>query len=183
MEALGKLERKLLEWTKKVPHLPAAARSWLGENVWWIVLVGAIIMAISSLFALIGLVGTLSVVGTIAATYYAASAFTGWAILTGIVGLVFIVLEAFLLFMAVKPLQARQKKGWVLLFAYWLLGAVSVVVNAVLSLNVFAFIVTILFGAVWLAIAGYFLLEIHGQFAHVEKSRGVKAHETKAHES
>ena len=175
MEVLGKLERMVLGWLKSVPHLPAGGRKWLGENVWWIALVGAILSAISALFTLIGVLGVLSVVGTVAATYYAASAFTGWAIVTGLVSLAFIVLEAVLLFIAVKPLQARQKKGWVLLFANWLLAAVSVVVSAVLSLNPFSFIFGIIFGAVWLAVIGYFLFEIHGQFAHVEKSHGVKA--------
>lgn len=174
MELLRKIERKLLEWTKNVPHLPAGGRRWLGENVWWIALVGAILSAIGALFSVIAVLGLLSIVGTVAATYYVASTFTAWAIVTNLVNLVFVVLGMALLFMAVKPLQLKQKKGWVLLFASWLLSIVSVVVSAILTLNPFTFIANILFGAVGLAISGYFLFEIHSQFAHVEKTQGVK---------
>lgn len=175
MEALGKIEKKILTWLKGVPHLPESARKWLGDNVWWIALIGAILTAIAVLFSIIGIFGVLSVLGTVGATYYAASTFTSWAIVTGLVGLAFSVLQGLLLATAVKPLQSKQKKGWVLLFATLLLGALSVVVTAILTLNPFTFIVNILFGAIWLAISGYLLFEIHGQFAHVEKSKGVKA--------
>lgn len=174
MEMLQKLENIILGWAKSVPHLPEVVRKWLGDNVWWIALVGAILSSIAGLFALIGVFGVLSVMGTVASTYYAASTFTAWAIVTGLVSLLFIVIEVVLLATAVKPLQLKQKKGWVLLFVTWLVGAVSIVVNAVLSLNPFGFIVGIIFGAIWLAVSGYFLFEIHGQFARVEKSRGVK---------
>lgn len=174
MELLTKLEHLVLKWAKSVPHLPPVARKWLGTNVWWIALIGAIVTGIIILFSLIGLLGLLSVMGTVGASYYATSTFTAWAVVTVLVSLVFAVLEGLLLFAAINPLKAKQKKGWVLLFALWLLSAVAVVVNAILTLNPFGFIGGLLFGALGLAISGYFLVEIHGEFAHVERSKGVK---------
>lgn len=175
MDLLSKLERTVQGWLKNVPHLPQVARTWLGDNVWWIALIGAILSGISIIVGLLGVISIASIVGTVAASYYATSTYTLWAVITALVVLAFTVIDAILLAMSVTPLKAKQKKGWVLLFAVWLVGAISVVVNAVLSFNALAFIGGILFGAIWLAISGYFLFEIHGQFAHTEKSKGVKA--------
>lgn len=175
MDLLSKLERTVLGWLKNVPHLPEVARRWIGDNIWWITLVAAILSGIGVLVGLIGLIGVISLIGTVAASYYATATFTTWAIVLGIVGLVFSAIDTLLLIMAVNPLRAKQKKGWVLLFIVWLVGVVSVVLNSILSLNVIGFITGILFGAIWLAISGYFLFEIHGQFAHTERSKGVRA--------
>lgn len=177
MEFLTQIERKVLEWTKGLVHLPKSARTWLGENVWWIVAVIVVISAIAALFSLVGLIGILSL-DTVARAYYASSVFTTWALVTGVIGLFFTVVEVILMGMAVQPLKAKQKKGWVLLFATWLVGVVAVVVNAILTLNPLGFILGMIFGAIWSAIIGYFLLEIHGEFAHVEKSRGTKKKKT-----
>lgn len=175
MEFLAKLERTVLEWFKSLPSLPASGRKWLGDNVWWIVLIGAILTALGILGALSALGTAISLQGTVVAQYYVSPAVGTWAIVSSIVGLVFSVLEVILLFSAIQPLKAKQKKGWVLLFATWLLGGIAVVVNAVLSLSILGFILSVLFGGVWMAISGYFLFEIHNQFAHVERSRGVKS--------
>ena len=174
MEFLNKLERTVLGWFKGVPDLPAGGRKWLGDNVWWIVLVGVILTALGVLGSIAALSALVSLLGTVAITYYTTTAVTSWAIVTGIVSLAFTIIEGVLLAVAIKPLKDKQKKGWVLLFAAWLVAAVGVVVNAILSLNVLGFILGILFGALWAAISGYFLFEIHGQFAHVERSRGVR---------
>lgn len=179
MEAIEKLEKQILDWIKGVPHLPESARKWLGTNIWWIALVGGIISGIAVLVSFIGLLGIVSLVGTVGATYYAAATFTTWSIVTGLVSLAFGVLQTIILIVAVKPLQDKQKKGWVLLFAAWLVGILATVITAILTLNPIAIIFNLLFGAIWVAISGYFLFEIHGQFAHVQKSRGVKAAESK----
>jgi FtsH-binding integral membrane protein len=174
MQFLNKLERTVLGWFKGVPNLPTGARKWLGDNMWWIVLIGAILTGLGVLGSLAAISALLSVLDSVAVSYYTSTTVTSWAIVTGFVGLAFSIVEGVLLAVAVKPLKDKQKKGWVLLFATWLVGAIAVIVNSILSLNVFGFIIGILFGAVWAAISGYFLFEIHGQFAHVERSRGVK---------
>lgn len=174
MDFLTKIEKKVLEWFKSIPNLPKSGQKWLGDNIWWLVVIGAIVTGLSALFTVGSIVTLLSVLGTHVASYYVSAQFTSWSIVTSIVSLVFLTLEAILLFAAIQPLKAKQKKGWVLLFASWLVSAASVVINAILSLNIFGFIISIIFGAVWIAVLGYFLIQIHGQFAHVERSRGVK---------
>lgn len=174
MELLHKLEKQILQWIKDIPHLPASAQKWLGDNLWWIVLIGAILTGISALFTFVSVMSFASISSSLVASYYPVASFTSWALVTSLVSLAFTVAQAVLLAVAVKPLQLKQKKGWVLLFVTWLLSAVSMVVSAILTLNPFGFIVGLIFGAIGLAITGYFLFETHNQFAHVEKSRGVK---------
>lgn len=174
MDFLSKLEEKVFGWFKAAPNLPNGARKSLAENIWWIVIIGSIFMVINALTGLTYIEAQVSLQGTVAGSYYVSSAASDWSIVTSAVSVIFLILQIILLFMAVKPLKAMQKKGWVLLFASWLLSGVALVANALLTLGVVSFIITILFGAVWLAITGYFLFEIHGQFAHVERSKGVK---------
>ncbi len=174
MDFLTKLEKTVLGWFKAIPNLPVAGQKWLGDNVWWIALIGAILTGLGVLVSVLGLFALMAMLGSVAATYYTTTTVTSWAIVTGVIGLAFSVLEGILLAVAVQPLKEKQKKGWVLLFAAWLVVIISIIINAILTLNFFSFIVSVLFGAVWVAISGYFLIQIHGQFAHTERSRGVK---------
>lgn len=174
MEFLDKIEKKVLKWFKGAPNLPKDVRKWLGVNVWWFIIISVVLTGINILNGLSALEKQVSLQGTAAGSYYVSSSTSDWTMLTISVSLVFLVMEAILLFMAIQPLKEKQKKGWVLLFASWLVTAVALVANALLTLGVFSFIITVLFGAVWLAISGYFLFEIHGEFAHVERSKGVK---------
>ena len=178
MEVLAKLERTVLGWLKGVPHLPVNARKWLGENIWWIIVIFTVLAGLGVLGLLLALFGNISALASPYAGYFVSSTFVVWAIVTTLVSLVFLAIECLLLAFAITPLKERQKKGWVLLFAVWLVGGVSVVVSAVLTLNPLSFVTNIIFGALWLAVSGYFLFEMHNQFAHVERSKGVKAKKT-----
>jgi len=174
MEYIHKLETTVSGWVKNVPHLPVSGQKWLAQNVWWLVLIGAIISAISLLISLTTIAGLVAIIGTTSSFYYASESILTLAILSSIVALVFIGLEGLLLALAVKPLKEQQKKGWVILFALLLLNVISTVVNAIFTFSVGGFIIGIIFGAIWLAIFAYFLFEIRGQFAHVTKTVGVK---------
>lgn len=174
MEYITKLERVIMGWFKDIPHLPAGARRWIGENVWWLTIIGLVLSGIGVIGLLVSIAG-LAFVGGVAASYYASSTFVLFALINAIVALVFTALECVLLAMAITPLREKQKKGWVLLFMTLLLGAVSTVVTAILTLSPLSFVTSVLFGAIWLAIGAYLLSEIHGEFAHVERSKGVKA--------
>lgn len=173
MEYVRQLERKILQWTKELPHLPSVAQKWLGQNIWWIILV---IVILSSLGFLISL---LTLLGGVAAVTLFAPAIGAVALVAGLIGLAFSAVQIILMAMAIKPLQTRQKQGWTLLFIAWLVSGVAVVAAAILSFNPFNFIVYLIFGAVFFAIAGYFLFEIHGQFAPLHKSKGVKKTNTR----
>ena len=174
MEALSKLERTVLGWLKDVPHLPVSARKWLGDNIWWIALIGAILSGIGILVLLGSLFTLLASFGTPVVSYYASPTFLGLIIATTAVSLFFVALEGVLIAMSVTPLKEKQKKGWVLLFASWLVGVVYAVVTTILTLNVLTAFGNLIFSAVWIAASGYLLFEIHSQFAHTEKSKGVK---------
>ena len=169
MQFINKLETTVHGWVKNVPHLPVAAQKWLAQNVWWIAAIGAVLSAIAALFTLIGIFRSAAFLNTSYALYFVNPSLAALAIVSGIVTLVFLIIEALLLAVAVKPLQSQQKKGWVLLFTLLLASAVFSVVNAVLTLSVGGFIVGILGAAIGLAIGGYFLFEIHSQFAHTTK--------------
>lgn len=166
MELINKLEKTILGWVKNVPHLPVTVQKWLGTNAWWIVLVGAVLSGIATLFALIGLFTLIALIGSVSSTYYVTGTTSSWAIVSSAVGVAFLALVALIYVMAIKPLQSKQKKGWVLLFLSWIVNAISVVVSSVISMSVIGFVIGILFGAIYLAISGYFIFEIHGQFAH-----------------
>ena len=175
MELISKLEKLVLGWAKSVPHLPVVAQRWLGTNVWWIVLIGAIISGIAFLFAIGSVFTAVSFLAAPSVLYYIAGTYSGMIVVNAIVGVVFIAIIGLLMAFAITPLKEKQKKGWVLLFLALLVEAFSVVVNAVLSFSVFGFISTLLFGAIALAIGAYFLFEIHGQFGHAPKATIKKA--------
>lgn len=175
MELISKLEKIVLGWAKNVPHLPPAARKWLGVNVWWIALVGAILTGIALLVTLGTLFTAISILGAASSIYYVSPTYTSMAVLNAAVSLVFLAVTGALLGLAVNPLKERVKKGWVLLFFSLLVQALSVVVGAVLSFSVGGFIVSILFGAIGIAIGAYFVTEIHSQFAHPAKATAKKA--------
>lgn len=169
MEFSNKLEALVGGWAKNMPHLPPAGQKWLGQNVWWIVLIGAIVSGIALLFAIGALFTLIALLGAVTASYYgayAATGVTGLTIFAAIVSLAFVIVRVILLAVSVKPLKAMQKKGWVLLFWVWIIQAVSVIISAILSFSVAGFLLGIIFGAIGLAISGYFLFEVHGQFAH-----------------
>jgi uncharacterized membrane protein YhaH (DUF805 family) len=174
MEFLNKLEDKVFGWFRGAPNLPNEARKSLAENAWWIVIIGSILMTFSILKGLDFLENQATLQGSTASSYYISTTVSDWAVFATTISVVFLVAQVILMLFAVKPLKEMQKKGWVLLFSSWLLSGVALVANALLTLGIVSFIITVLFGAVWLAISGYFLFEIHGQFAHVERSKGVK---------
>ena len=174
MEVLSKLERTIKGWLKDVPHLPSNARKWLGDNIWWIVVIGTVLSGLGLLGLLGALFTHLGALGTPVVSYYASPTFITWLIVNTIVALGFTLVTFLLMAFSISPLKAKQKKGWVLLFATWLVAVVATVVSAIMTLNPLSFIGNLIFGALWLAVTAYFLFEIHAEFAHVERSKGVK---------
>ncbi len=172
MDLLSKLERKVLSWLKTTPHLPEGTRKWLGDNVWWVVAIGSVLLAITALLTLSDLLDTTS------ENSYVLPGFATWLLVTGTIAFFYMAIQVVIYAFAVKPLQLKQKKGWVLLFISWLVTAFYLAIHAVLMLDVGLFIVNILLSAIILAVSGYFLFEIHGQFAHSEKSNGIKGTKT-----
>lgn len=172
---LNELERKIFEWLKVVPSLPVSARRWLGVNAWRAVFVLAIISGLGALFAFFNLAATIGLTGvTAGSSYYVVKTTTSILILRDAVSTFFWMAQAILLAMAVVPLKERQKKGWVLLFISILVLVAAAVIEAVLTLNVFSMILSLMFNAIIIAVLTYLVFEIHGEFAHVQKSKGVQ---------
>lgn len=175
MKFLTQLEHTVLRWFKGIPHLPASVQKWIGDNVWWIAAIATVLTAISTLWLLVSVLGSLSTLASPIVTFYVSTTFVAWVIIKSSIALLFVALECVLLATAIVPLKEKQKKGWVLLFAAWLVSAVSVVINSIVTLNPLGFITNLILGGLWTAVFAYFLFEIHGRFAHVERSKGVKS--------
>jgi hypothetical protein len=166
MESLRKLEHRILGWVKDVPHLPTDVQAWLGRNVWIIVMVGAIIASVATFFDFINWLSFMAVASDPRSIWYVYGGSTAQSIVSRSIGYFFIVLMLIVAFAAVRPLKEQDKKGWVLLFVGWLLYVTSCVINAIISLNAFSFIMTLLLGATSAVILGYGLFEIHSWFSH-----------------
>lgn len=175
MDALRKFEKQILHWLKNIPHLPESIRTWLGTNLWWIVLAGVVIGSIWALFVFLDIMRNIAFLGTTGAAYYLSSSLVSpLVVVTGFVTLFFSVVMILVSAFAIQPLKARLKQGWVLLFVVWLISVVAIVLNAILTLNPIIFLFTLLFGAIFAALLGYLLFEVHGQFAHDGKKTVVK---------
>ncbi len=159
MEAVRKLESTMAEWYAKAPHLPKNGQDWIAKNVWWLVMIGAILGA----FAVISILWV-TVVGVVMLTGFgglAGAALGGLALVMAIVTLAFTAMWVVLAGMAVKPLRAGEKKGWDLLFISLLLNAVVVAITFIFSVDVGG----LLSGVIGLALGGYVLFEVRKHFA------------------
>ena len=174
MELLMKIEHIIEGWYKPVPHMDSSTRTWLTDNIWWMIVVLAVASIVGALGSLVGLLNNVSVMNSPFGGYYASSTFLAWATLRATLTLVFNGVVGVLLVKAVNPLKEKQQKGWYLVFASVLIAAVSVAVGAFMTLNALRFITDVIFGGLFLAAVTYFLFEVRGSYARVERSKGVK---------
>ncbi len=169
MEAVRSLEKSLGQLYKSAPHTPVTFRKWLGENVWWIALIG-VVLSVLSLLVLIPLTFAALGLGAFVATSPYASGYSYAS--NGVVALVSLtslVVTTILMAMAISPLKAKAKKGWTLLFISALVSLALSAVIDIIILDVFGLLMTV----IWAAIAGYLLFEIHSEFGgkHAVKSK------------
>ena len=171
MKYIDKLEQIILGWVSKLPHLPVSAKRWLSANIWWIVLVLAIIQSINTVYVLFSLMPMLLSLNHPQGLYLVSLVGGFWSVIVSTFNLIFSVISLVLLYTAITPLKNMLKKGWVLLFAAWIVSAVHLVAGTSLTLNPLFLVVAVLYGAVSLAVSGYLLFEIHGHFAHVKTTK------------
>jgi hypothetical protein len=166
MSKIRQLETLIEGWMRVAPHLPMNAKKWLADNVWWIVLVVAILSAINVLSVIGGISAYYNFVGNTAGYVgmYAIPTYSAGWIWSSIINLAVVGLSVVLYFKAVTPLKEHRKWGWDLMFIVLLLQAVNVLSNAVFNFSIFGFIFTALFGAAGLAIGAYFLFEVRSYF-------------------
>lgn len=166
MDTIRSLEKSLGEQYAKAPHLPKNITHWIADNIWWLVIIGVVLSALSIL-ALLPLLlfsfGLTTATQLSLAPYSNAAYSTGVnaAWLTSLVSLAGIVVTTVLEAMAISPLKHKLKKGWTLLFIVALFNLGFGIVSAILTVNLGSIFFTILGSAIW----GYVLFEIYGYFA------------------
>lgn len=145
---------------KKQPlQLPANVRKWIGDNAWWLVLIGGIL----SLWSAWGfwqaahvLNGLNELARAYGSTTYATELGPMWY-----AALIGILLEGVLMLLAVPKLKNHQKSGWNLVFYS---SFVSLLVGVVYLL-VPAYSLGGLIGAlIGTAISWFFLFQVRSQF-------------------
>jgi uncharacterized membrane protein YfcA len=125
----------------------------------------SVVASVIGIFVMVGAIITYtSLMGAVAVFYTGTQVYSAGWLLSTLVSLAFLVATTILTAMAISPLRTQRKKGWKLLFLTVLVSVASVVVGAVLSMNVGVFISDILFGAIATAVGAYFLFEIRSHF-------------------
>lgn len=160
MMSLNQLEKQIEEWLKPLPHLPTTSRKWIGENVWWITLIGVVIDGFAALAiyqaatVLNQFTNYLNIVGV--------TNTSGWT-LSMMVSLALFVLTAVIMALAITPLKEMKKKGWDFLF---MAGIVSIVAS-VFNYGSGSLVGSIISAAIGAVIGMYFLFEIRSQFTGI----------------
>jgi hypothetical protein len=174
MDSFKKLEKMVGSWFKMVPSLPAAGQKWLAENVWWIALIGLVLSVIGifvTIFAVIAIASWTS--GLDYYGYATVDPYSATALAGSVVSLIFSIVIVGLTAVAISPLKAQRFRGWALLFTIYVVSAVEIVLNSILSFNPIGFIFGIIGGAIGLAIGGYFLFQIRAHFGAGVKTAHV----------
>jgi len=168
MESINKLEKTIEGWLKPIPHLPITWRKWLGENVWWLTLLG-VILSVIAVFTIIGAMFTaMSFLGSVNSIYgmygMTSGSYSSWWMISSVASLVFMVVTVAISAMAVNPLKAQKKKGWDLLLLVFIVNIVSSIVGVILNFNIMTLIPGLIGIAIGAAISAYFLFEVKSQF-------------------
>lgn len=169
MDSVRKLEVMAAAWYKDMPHLPAKGQKWLADNIWWLTLVSVVIGAIGVVQVLAATLFVGAWVGGIAGGVLGSVALSGLALFVVMLSLALAIVSLIVSALAIRPLRAKQKKGWLLLFITLLIGVLSTVVGFLFQWNFSSFIAGIIFAA----IGGYFLYEIRSYFGQVRVHKKV----------
>lgn len=168
MSVVRQLETKVAGWLKPVPPLPTNAQKWLAENVWWLAIIGVIASVLGIIALISAIMAYVTFLGAVVGLYPTQTHESGWIVVT-LLSLLFSIATTVITALAINPLKKAQKKGWDLLFLTLLVGAASVLVGAVASLDLGRFIGGIIFGGIGLAIGAYFLFQLRSYFVKTTK--------------
>lgn len=166
MSALTNLEQTLVQWQKQSPlHLPASWRKWLGDNSWWLVIIGVVAAALSVIGSLRVLLWAEDVLRTTRQYAESLGVTVPHASATYDVGLwisvATFVVVALIQLRAIQPLRAKKKSGWDLLFLAMIVSLVGGLVSGLLSGSILGTIVGLAISAV---IGWFIIFEIRGEF-------------------
>lgn len=171
MSALKNLEQTLVQWQKQSPvHLPATWRRWLGDNSWWLVIIGVIAAALSVIGSLRSLLWAEDLMRT---TRQFAESLGVTVPNTGLmydvslwISVATLAIVALIQLRSIQPLREKKKSGWDLLL---LAAVISLVGSLVSGLVTGSIVGTVLGIAVAAVISWFVLFEIRGQFLPADK--------------
>lgn len=179
MEQLAAIEQSAAKVFKDLPHFPKSVRNWVGENAWWIVLIGVVL----GVFGVLSSLAALTVFGSAfvgVAVVAGGSAAAGVVILSAVVTLVGYIVTVVLEALAIQPLKAKKKRGWDLIFMAWIVNLILALVSAVVNVGVGSNIFGVVSGLVWTAIVAAVGLYILFEFRSFYLSPQSTAPEAKA---
>ncbi len=158
MDLVDRVERTLGVWYGRLPSLPQKLRHWIAANIWWIVLIGAVIMVV-------GLLGILSVLllGTMFLSVFAGVYGHALGVIAALLTLIWVAsytVEMILMFMAIPALRTHDIRGWRMLFYVFLLGVAVEIAYVFVSADVGSFI----WSMVLTAVGGYVLYQVRDLF-------------------
>lgn len=177
---LKKIEEQFAKWLKPIPNLPEKAQKWIGTNIWWMVIILTVLMAISIITSISGMFQALNVMSSVNRLHGVLGNYaTGFVVLgagqralwisSQILSLIFSIFSLVVYGLAIMPLKEAKKKGWDLLFLVLLVNFVWIVINTILNFNVFTFIPYLVFGIAFFLAAIYLLLQIKNYFVKKDK--------------
>lgn len=158
MSILHKTEKMMVEQFSKVPfHLPTNIRRWLGNNVWWLMIISVVLSALAIANALQAIL----FIGAVTTFASVLSPLSGMALVSIWVSIIQLVVTIFLGLIAIKPLRDKSKQGWNLMLIMMLVS----LLGSVLSMVVGGSIIAAVFSALLtITIGGYFLTEVRTEF-------------------
>lgn len=174
MNQIGKLEARMAAWHSKLPHLPETWRLWLANNSWWIVLAYVVMIGL----ALLALLQIVLIGGMVLPFMFGAfgAALGGLLFIMMLVWLAFNALDIVLLMLAIRPLRAKQKQGWTLLFIVLLITVAATIIRALWNGHV----VELVSGLLNMIVSGYLLFECREYFEAEAVTRPAKKRTTRS---
>jgi uncharacterized membrane protein YhaH (DUF805 family) len=160
MDSLKQFESTVEGWLKPLPHLPSIWRKWLGENIWWLTIIGVVLEA----FAAMELyhISTASDPISRFVSQYGLST-DGWTN-SVMMSMTLIVLTGVLMALAVSPLKEYKKRGWDLLFLTVIVSVSSDLVVSIIDFNLVRLIPSLISAAISFFVGMYLLFEIRSHF-------------------
>lgn len=150
MKKLQKIDKHLERFLKPFPHLSSKWRNMISENVWWVSMLAAIVMAVIAFSNFVNLLS-------------ASKDLTLWWYMETILSTVLTAILAALLALASSPLEMFKRRGWNLLALAFAIVLLISIVNALFYIGLGS--VSSLFSIVMLAIVGtYLIYEVKGNF-------------------
>lgn len=171
MDALKTLEQTLVQWHKQSPiHLPASWRRWLGDNSWWLVIIGVIAATLSVIGSLRTLLWTEDLLRTTRQFAESLGVTMPGTGITHVVSLwisvVTLVAVALIQLRSIQPLREKKKNGWDLLFLASIISLSGSFVSGIVGGSIISAIIGL---AVTAVISWFILFEIRGQFLPASK--------------